>query len=68
MNRAVGVAFLIAGILLIIFGINASQSFSSEMSEFFTGSPSNRAIWLLVLGVVGTVIGLFLSLRPTKKQ
>lgn len=58
MNKAISLALLAAGIILIIYGINASESFSSEVSRVFTGSPTDRAIWLLVGGVVAAVIGL----------
>ena len=67
MNRAIGIALLVAGIVLLIWGIDASQSLSSEVSEAFTDSPSDKAIWLIVLGIIGTISGLVLSLRPRKK-
>ncbi len=67
MNRALGIGLLVAGIILLIWGINVTESFSSEMSEMFTGSPSDKAIWLIVLGVVGTVVGLVLLVKPRKK-
>ena len=58
MNKALSLAFLAVGILLIIYGINASESFSSEISRAFTGSPTDKTIWLLVGGVAAAVIGL----------
>jgi hypothetical protein len=57
MNRAVSLALLAGGILLIIFGIMASTSFTSDISRFFTGSPTDKAIWMLVGGVVASVVG-----------
>ena len=56
MNRAVSLALLAGGILLIIFGIMASTSFTSDISRFFTGSPTDKAIWMLVGGVVASVV------------
>ena len=67
MNRALGIGLLAAGIILLIWGINATESFSSEMSEMFTGSPTDKAIWLIVLGVIGTVVGFVLAIKPQKK-
>ncbi len=58
MNKIVSLATLAGGILLIIFGVSASKSFSSDISRFFTGSPTDKAIWMLVCGAVATVIGL----------
>lgn len=66
MNKAVALALLAGGILLIIFGINASESISSEISEAFTGSPSDKTVWLLVAGVIAAVIGLVTLARANK--
>ena len=62
MNKALGIALIVVGIGLIIFGINATQSFSSDFSRFFTGTPTEKSIWLLIGGVAAAVVGLVLSL------
>lgn len=67
MNKVVSLAILAGGILLIIFGISATKSFSSDISRFFTGSPTDKAIWLLVGGAVATVIGLVGLMRWSKE-
>ncbi len=67
MNRILGIAILAAGVVLIIFGINASQSFGSEVSKFFTGNPTDKSMWLLLGGIVVSVIGLVLAfVRPQR--
>lgn len=66
MNRIVSILLLVGGIALIIIGINASQSFTSDVSRFFTGSPTNKAIWMLIGGVVAAIIGLFGMLRSPR--
>jgi Protein of unknown function (DUF3185) len=66
MNKPVSLALLAGGILLIIFGFNASNSFGSDVSRFFTGSPTDKAIWMLVGGVVATVAGLLGLTRGSK--
>ena len=58
MTKTISLAILAAGILLTIFGIAASGSFSSDVSQFFTGAPTNKAIWMLVGGVLVSVIGM----------
>jgi hypothetical protein len=60
MNRALGLALLVGGIILIISGVNASQSFSSDVSRFFTGAATNKAMWFLVGGAAAAVAGLVL--------
>jgi len=57
MNRNVGIALLVVGVVLLIMGFNASESLSSELSEAFGGAPSNKAIWLMVGGAVCAVVG-----------
>lgn len=58
MSKAISLALLAAGILLLSFGITAMNSPSSDISRLFTGAPTDRAIWLLGGGIVATVIGL----------
>jgi len=58
MQSVVGIALLVVGVVLIIFGMNASASLGSRLSELFTGAPSDRTIWLLIAGVAAAVIGL----------
>ena len=68
MNRPIGIALLVAGIVLIIFGINASQSFSSDVSRFFTGNPTDKSMWFLIGGILAAVVGLFLSFGRSIKS
>ena len=63
MNRAVSIALLVGGIALIVIGVNATESFSSDVSRFFTGSPTDKAVWMLIGGIVAASIGLFGSTR-----
>ena len=63
MNKAVSLAFLAGGILLIIFGVIAARSFSSDISRFFTGSPTDKAIWMLIGGAVLSIVGAVGLLR-----
>lgn len=68
MNKLVSLAILGGGILFIIIGVSATKSFSSDISRFFTGSPTDKAIWMLVGGVVASIIGLVGLLRGTNQQ
>lgn len=66
MNKVISLALLAGGIVLIVIGINATNSFSSDVSRFFTGSPSDKAIWMLIGGIVAAVAGLATLLRSPK--
>jgi hypothetical protein len=61
MNRAIGWAFAAGGIVLLIFGIQGANSFSSNVSKTFTGSPTNQSIWMIVLGAILLIVGLAMS-------
>lgn len=66
MNKIVSLALLVGGVVLMILGINAMNSFGSDVSRFFTGSPTDKAVWMLIGGIVATVIGLLGTLRGSK--
>jgi hypothetical protein len=66
MNKIVSLALLAGGIVLIVIGINATNSFSSDVSRFFTGSPTDKAVWMLIGGIVAAVVGLAGTLRGSK--
>lgn len=68
MNKALGLALVVAGVVLIIFGINASDSLGSDITRFFTGTPTDKSMWLLIGGVAAAVTGLVLSGRSTVKS
>jgi hypothetical protein len=57
MNRIVSITILVIGISLLIFGISAGDSIGSEVSEVVSGAPSDKTIWLVVAGVLATVVG-----------
>jgi hypothetical protein len=66
MNRPLSVALLVGGIVLIIFGVNASNSFGSDISRLFTGAPTDKAVWMLIGGVVAAVAGVVGLTRGSK--
>ena len=66
MNKIASLALLVGGVVLMIIGIKATNSFSSDVSRFFTGSPTDKAVWMMVGGVVASIVGLIGLLRPSK--
>jgi len=63
-NKAIGLALLVIGVILLIFGINASDSVGSEVKEAFTGTPTDKSIWMIVGGALLGVLGLVAVTRP----
>jgi len=66
MNKIISLIFLIGGVALIIAGFNATNSFSSDVSRFFTGSPTDKAVWMLIGGTLAAIIGFGGTLRSWK--
>jgi hypothetical protein len=68
MNKAISLALLIAGVILIAFGIDASNSAGSSISRMANGSPTDKTIWLLVGGAFAAVVGLVGVFRGSKSS
>jgi len=66
MNKSLSFALLAGGIVLLIYGITAYDSTSSDISRFFTGTATDKSMWLLAGGVVVTVLGLVGLARGSK--
>jgi len=58
MNKGIYLALIAAGIALLIFGVRASESISSDVSRFFTDSPTDKAVWMMIGGGVALIVGL----------
>ncbi len=57
MNKAFSIALLVVGVVLLIFGINAHDSLASSAKQAVTGTPTDKSLWLIVLGIIGIVVG-----------
>ena len=68
MNKLLSLALIVGGVILIVLGISAMDSFGSDVSRFFTGTPTDKSVWLLIGGVVATLAGLsgVTFFRPTE--
>jgi hypothetical protein len=68
MNKIFSGALLVGGVILIVLGVTAMNSFSSDVSRFFTGSPTDKAVWMLIGGSVATVVGLGMTFGAAKSK
>lgn len=59
MRKGLSIALIATGIVLLILGYRATESFSSDVSRFFTDAPTDKAIWLLIGGTAALLVGLF---------
>ncbi len=58
MNKAISLALIVIGVALIGFGVIAMDSLSSDVSRFFTGTPTDKAVWMLIAGIAAAIVGL----------
>jgi hypothetical protein len=58
MTRAISVALIAGGVVLLYFGGQSFHSFSNDVSRVLTGAPTNRTIMLIAGGVIATLAGL----------
>jgi hypothetical protein len=57
MQRTLGVLIIFAAFVMLGLGFSASESFTSEVSEFFTGEPSNTALYWGAASLVSFMVG-----------
>jgi hypothetical protein len=58
MTKAISLALIVGGVVLLYFGGQSFHSFSKDVSRVFTGSPTNKTIFLIAGGVIATLAGL----------
>jgi len=58
MNKLLSMILIAAGTVLLVMGLLAMDSFSSDMSRFFTGTPTDKSVWMFVLGLVTLAVGV----------
>lgn len=65
-QRLIGIILLVVGVVLLVMGLRAIDSFSSQFSKFFTGSPTDRAIWLTIGGIAALLVGSATAILPSR--
>lgn len=66
MRQALSIVLLVAAAVLLIYGIQASDSLASSFSRFFSGTPTDHSIGLILAGAVCAAIGLVGLLRSPR--
>lgn len=55
--RSLSIGVLGVGLGLAFYGFMASDSFAADLASFFTGKPTDFAIWLVIGGVATLAAG-----------
>jgi hypothetical protein len=66
MIKIISLALLVGGLVVLIIGFLATNSFSLDVSNYFYGSPADRVAWMLTGGTVAVVIGLIGVVRGSR--
>jgi len=67
MRVAIAAVLAVIGVILLVMGFQASDSIASDFSRFFTGSPTDKAVWLLVGGAASLVAGVVLGIMSSRR-
>ena len=59
--RVLGMVLLIAGTILIIFGVVESRSLANSLSSTFRGSLTQHTLFYFIGGIASAVVGLVLT-------
>ncbi|GAB6057997.1 DUF3185 family protein [Desulfonatronum parangueonense] len=59
-QQIIGIALLVIGIIMLIFGYQSSQAVDDQIFEALTGRFTESTMWLLIIGGVSSVVGLAL--------
>ncbi len=58
MKMPVALGLIVAGILLLLFGLGSVDSIQNSFSRLFTGHFTDRTMWLIVGGSLCFVAGV----------
>jgi drug/metabolite transporter (DMT)-like permease len=58
MKQIIGIAFLVAGVVLLCLAYDSYHSAASNVSRAVTGTSTDKTLWLAVGGILGSLIGL----------
>ncbi len=60
-QRIAGLAILAIGIILLIFGLNATHGFTDSVKEGFTGTYTDKTMWFIIGGGALALAGAGMS-------
>lgn len=67
MQFPLAIILLVVGILLLLFGLSATDSIQNAFSQLFTGHLTDNTMWLIVGGSVCLVAGIYGCYRTTRQ-
>lgn len=68
MQKAIGLALILVGIVLLFYGYQEGESIASTVKETITGSPTDRSLALVIAGIVCACLGAGLIFAPRRRR
>ncbi len=62
-KKIIGIVLLVAGVAAIVWGYNQSQTVGGQITEAFSGSPSDEILIYYIGGAIAALIGIFILLK-----
>lgn len=59
-QQIMGIALLVAGLIVLFFGWQSSQSVGEQLVETVTGRYTDNTMWYFIGGAVASVVGICL--------
>jgi hypothetical protein len=66
--RIIGIALLALGIVLLVFGLTATNSVMERVLKNVTGEYTNQTMWYIIGGVVCAVVGVALTFAGGRRE
>lgn len=60
-QKLIGIVLLVVGLILLYFGLQASDSVGEQVVETFTGRFTDETMWYLIGGAAAIVAGGFIA-------
>ncbi|MBI3128661.1 MAG: DUF3185 family protein [Candidatus Tectomicrobia bacterium] len=67
-QRILGFVLVAVGVLLLVFGFNATDSTVNRASEALTGQYTDRTMWFLVTGTAAAIGGFLLAAFGSRRR
>jgi hypothetical protein len=67
-QRILGIVLLVVGAIVVVVGMNASQSVGDQVSQTFAGKFTKETMWYLIGGGAAALFGLLLVFAGGKRQ
>lgn len=66
MQKIIGIACLVGGVLLLVRGYNLAQSIGGQLQNALTGSPGDKPMWFYIAGAALCALGISAILMGKK--